>query len=276
LSVQDHDYIRSILLSLRIRIPVLHEVNSGSITIKNRARLSCIELRYIVLTPTALIIAIIILFPYPQSAAHGDRILVECDVVGGGGDLARLRGIRFSADEDFDAIEVRMDGRVGGVYEFNAELRRSSGFTGVAEATSGVISISVPGTHNNTPFPVVHIDFPRVAASPGETFTLKFAGVSGPSDLFFEVAGIGNFPCPNVEETEFNTSENPVVRSDPTGFRVLAGIVVDATVPEFGIETILFSTLILALLLLIRRRHLFCESLTSLYIWLVDQSSRYG
>jgi len=161
-----------------------------------------------------------------QAFAHGVAIL-ECTAVGSGGDLADLRGIRFTVfDQSFDAVDVRMDGRDPGTFVFDAELRRGTGFTAPLETVAvGVSTGPLPGT-GSTPFPVVHIDFPATipVAPTFETFTLKFVNVAGPSsvDLFFEVAGIGSFPCPGMDETDENNVAVPTVRSDPTGFKVLA------------------------------------------------------
>ncbi len=173
-----------------------------------------IKLVLVVLTAVAAIG-----MPVPASA-HGDDVILECKVAGVGGDRADLRGIRFTVDREFVAVEVRMDGRVSGTYTFTAELRRSTGFTAAVDASSPV-SVNLPGTLV-PPYAVVHIDFPNIAVSGAETFTLKFSRVSGPGNLFFEMAGIGSFPCPNVEETNENNVAVPTVRSDPTGFRVLA------------------------------------------------------
>lgn len=158
------------------------------------------------------------------ASAHGTTPILECDGVGLGGDLAGLRGIRFSVAQSFVAIEVRMDGREPGTYNFTAELRRSASFDGPVEATSAQTAV-LPGTEASTPYPVIHMDFPGGVPVTGvETFTLKFTGISGPDDLFFEVAGIGNFPCPDVEVTDANTGTGGSERTDPPGFKVLLGL----------------------------------------------------
>jgi len=153
------------------------------------------------------------------AAAGGEQEILECDIVGPGGDRADLRGIRFTVDRPFVAVELRMEGRSAGGYGFTALLRRSTGFTVPVEATVDV-EVDLP-VSRTTPYPVVRIDFPEAITVTGlETFTLKFVAVSGPDVLYFETAGIGSFPCPDVEETEENNVPNPTLRSDPAGFRV--------------------------------------------------------
>ena len=92
-----------------------------------------------------------------QAFAHGVAIL-ECPAVGFGGDRADLRGIRFTVNESFDAVDVRMAGSDTGT--FSAELRRGTGFTAPVVAVARGVSTVLPGTESTPPFPVVHIDFP--------------------------------------------------------------------------------------------------------------------
>ncbi|HEV8573252.1 MAG TPA: hypothetical protein VGR43_00950, partial [Dehalococcoidia bacterium] len=156
--------------------------------------------------------------------SHGNGAILECAVTGTGGDRADLRGIRFSVSQRFVAVELRMDAFTAGTYTFDAELRRSTGFTAPVEQTIP-ISVSVPGSPSSPPLTPVHIDFADVLVSGSETFTLSFANIVGPDFLFFETTGIGNFPCPGVEETEENNVAAPTERADPAGFRVLSNIV---------------------------------------------------
>ena len=114
-----------------------------------------------------------------------------------------------------------MDGSVAGNYTITAELRRSSGFLGPADFVDGNIVTALPGTTNNVPYEEVTFDFGQVSVSGNETFTLKFDAISGPGGLFFETYGIGNTPCPNVEETNENSVANPTERGDPAGFEVV-------------------------------------------------------
>jgi hypothetical protein len=131
-----------------------------------------------------------------------------------------MRGIRFTVNQSFVSVEVRMAARVAGTYGFNAELRRSTGFTAAVE-TSVPISETMP-TIASIPYKVIHIDFPStINVSGSETFTLKFAGVAGPGLLFFEMTGI-DFLCADVEGTAENDVANPTGRADPAGFKVLA------------------------------------------------------
>lgn len=151
-----------------------------------------------------------------------DFPILRCTATGTGGDRADLRGIRFNVGRNFTGVEVRMAASVAGNYTFSAELRRSSGFTVKPEATVRK-SISAPASSAGTPYDVVSIKFPQEISVKGtETFTLSFVAVSGQGTLYFETYGIGNAPCPNVEETNENNVASPTVRGDPAGFKVLA------------------------------------------------------
>lgn len=135
--------------------------------------------------------------------------------------MADSRGIRFNVSQDFSVVVVRMDGNVAGNYTISAELRRSNGYLGPADFVAGNVPAAVPGTTDTIPYEEVTFDFGQVAVSGNETFTLKFDVVSGPGNLFFETHGIGNTPCPNVEETSENNVANPTERGDPAGFEVI-------------------------------------------------------
>ena len=146
---------------------------------------------------------------------------MACAGDGSGGDLADSRGIRFNVAEDFSVIVVRVDGSVAGNYVITAELRRSNGFLGPADFVDSNILVAVPGTTDNVPYEEVTLDFGQVSVSGNETFTLKFDVISGSGNLFFETHGIGNTPCPNVQETNENNVANPTERGDPAGFEVI-------------------------------------------------------
>jgi hypothetical protein len=147
--------------------------------------------------------------------------ILTCTGTGTGGDLADLRGIRFTVSQSFDAIETRFDASSPGTYSFTAEIRRSSGFLGAPIATA-TASIQLPGSIGHTPYKPVRFNFGNIAVSGAETFTVKFTGFSGPGIVYFETFGIGNAPCPNVEQTNENNVADPTVRGDPAGFKVLA------------------------------------------------------
>jgi hypothetical protein len=140
--------------------------------------------------------------------------------VGSGGDLATARGIRFTVNQSFTQIKVRLAGGTAGAYNINAELRRSNGFLGPAEAvvSNQIINVAATGSE---PYTEVILDFGDIAVGGNETFTLKFILNSGPGSLYLEIFGIGNTPCPNVEETNENDVANPTERSDPAGFEVI-------------------------------------------------------
>lgn len=118
-------------------------------------------------------------------------------------------------------VVVRMDGNVAGNYMVTAELRRSNGFLGPADFVDSNVPIAVPGTVNDAPYEEVTLDFGQVSVPANENFTLKFEVTSGPGNLFFETHGIGNTPCPNVEQTNENNVANPTERGDPAGFEVI-------------------------------------------------------
>lgn len=151
---------------------------------------------------------------------HDGIVVAACDVVGITGDFANSRGLRFEVDTDFASIEVRMLPTVSGMYEFTAELRRSVGFV---DTLLAAVRISASLTADiNPPYTTVHMDFPPIPVSGTETFTLRFMDFSGPGSVYFETAGIGNYPCPAFIVTEGNTQAEPVIRSSATGMRILA------------------------------------------------------
>jgi serine/threonine protein kinase len=170
-------------------------------------------------TPTATATATATATDTPTPALP--QTVLACPGIGSGGDLADSRGIRFNIAEDFSVIVVRMDGSVAGNYTITAELRRSNGFLGPADFVDSNIVTALPGTTDNVPYEEVMFDFGQVSVTGNETFALKFDAISGPGGLFFETYGIGNTPCPNVEETSENNVANPTERGDPAGFEVV-------------------------------------------------------
>ena len=157
----------------------------------------------------------------PTSTPVVPQTILACPGPGSGGDLTNSRGIRFNVTQDFSVVVVRMDGNVAGNYTVSAELRRSNGYLGPADFVAGNVPVAVPGTTDTTPYEEIEFDFGQVAVSGDETFTLKFDVISGPGNLFFETHGIGNTPCPNVQETNENNVANPTERGDPAGFEVI-------------------------------------------------------
>jgi serine/threonine protein kinase len=148
------------------------------------------------------------------------QTILTCPGVGTGGDRADLRGIRFTVNQSFTQVKVRMAGGTAGAYNIDAELRRSNGYLGPAEAVLSNEIINVPAS-GSEPQGEVILDFGNIPVAGNETFTLKFIVNSGPGTLFFEIFGIGNTPCANVEETNENDVANPTERSDPAGFEVI-------------------------------------------------------
>ena len=156
------------------------------------------------------------------SALSQGATVLHCNVVGGGGDNANFRGIRFHVDQSFNAVEVHVNGSAAGAFSFDVELRRSTGYVDPVIATQSVVA-NLPGAAGVTPYPAVLIDFgPTIAVSGGtETFTLKAINISGPSSMFWEVAGIGNIPCPDAEVTNENNTATPTMRTSACGLRVI-------------------------------------------------------
>jgi serine/threonine protein kinase len=148
------------------------------------------------------------------------QTLLVCPGTGSGGDSAHSRGIRFTVDQSFTTIKVRLDGSVAGNYFFTAELRRSTGFLGPADYTLNGVGFAAPGTANITPYAEVTFAFGLIPVTGSETFTLKFTSITGPGTLYLEVFGIGTTPCPGVEETNENNVAVPTERGDPAGFTV--------------------------------------------------------
>jgi hypothetical protein len=145
---------------------------------------------------------------------------LTCPGVGSGGDLATLRAIRFQVSQPFTQIKLRMAGGTAGLYNIDAELRRSNGFLSPVEALVDDKIVNLPAS-GVEPQGEVLLDFGTINVAGNETFTLKFILNGGPDQLFFEVFGIGNTPCANVEEVDRNDVANPVERSDPAGFEVI-------------------------------------------------------
>jgi hypothetical protein len=174
----------------------------------------------------AVIALFAVLLLMPASASAVLVPILECLECAGdddsGGDPADLRGIRFNVSENFAVVELRMAGSIPGIYIFRAELRRSVGFTVAPERILTNVAVELP-SNNVTPFKPVRFDFGNMPVTGTETFTLKIADITGPGTLYFEVFGIGSQACCiGVDETSGNSTANPSVRGDPSGFRVLA------------------------------------------------------
>jgi hypothetical protein len=148
------------------------------------------------------------------------QTILTCPGVGSGGDLATLRGIRFTVNQPFTQIKIRMAGGTAGLYNIDAELRRSIGFLSPVEALVDNKVVNLPASGVEPQGEVV-LDFGNINVVGNETFTLKFILNGGPDSLFFEIFGIGNTPCANVEEVDRNDVANPNERSDPAGFEVI-------------------------------------------------------
>lgn len=155
-----------------------------------------------------------------EPSTPDDFPILVCTGTGTGGDLASLRGIRFTVSQSFKSVEVRMAASNAVSYTITAELRQSTGFTGNPLATT-LATVNLPST-GSTPYLPVTFNFGNIPVTGSQTFTLKFIPPAGTGTVYFEVFGIGNKPCPNVEETDDNTGANPPERSDPAGFKVLA------------------------------------------------------
>ncbi len=158
-----------------------------------------------------------------------EQTILRCDGPGVSGDLAASRGIRFHVDRPFQGARVNLRASTSGSYSFDAELRRSTGFTAPVEVTT-TMQVDLDAVDQTS----VPLYFDAVPVDGLESFTLKFTGLSGPGVVYFEQHGIGADPCPNVEETTSNTSATPTVRSDPAGFSVIS-------VPEPGMLFMLAS-----------------------------------
>ncbi len=154
--------------------------------------------------------------------ATDDFPILRCTATGITGDLANTRGIRFTVNQSFKSVEVRMAASVLGTYNFTGELRRSTGFLDEPIAVINATVSNIPSSTAGTPYKPVTVNFVAVSVSGSESFTLRFIDVKGPGNLYFETYGIGNNPCANVEETSENNVANPNVRGDPAGFKVLA------------------------------------------------------
>lgn len=148
------------------------------------------------------------------------QTILTCPGVGSGGDQAAIRGIRFTVNEDFTRVKVRLAGGMAGAYNIDAELRRSTGFVGPTEAvlSNEVINVQATGSE---PFTEVNLDFGNISVAGNETFSLKIVVNGGPGLLFLEVFGIGTTPCANMDVTNENDVANPSERTDPAGLEVI-------------------------------------------------------
>jgi hypothetical protein len=164
--------------------------------------------------------------PTVRADPAGFRVLppiaISCAGPGITGDNVAFRGLRFTPGQDFGTVAVALDGSSGGTYTFDAELRRSTGFLGPTVAVLSGVSAEVPGSVAN-PYPLIFLDFGRVAVSGSDTFALAFTNVAGPGSLYLETHGIGSQgTCADVDETEENDVADPTVRADPASFFVFA------------------------------------------------------
>lgn len=148
------------------------------------------------------------------------QTILTCPGVGTGGDLASVRGIRFTVNQDFTRVKIRLAGGTAGAYNISAELRRSSGFVGPTEAVVTNQVINVPAT-GSEPYGEVNLDFGNISVAGNETFSLKLVVNSGPGALFLEVFGIGSTPCANMDVTNENDVAVPTERTDPAGLEVI-------------------------------------------------------
>ena len=93
--------------------------------------------------------------PHPAQPDAPEEIpVLTCDGTGTGGDQAALRGIRFTVNQSFASVDVRMAGSTAGNYGLTAELRNANGFTGPANFTA-TVNTSLPsiGTVPYKPVP---------------------------------------------------------------------------------------------------------------------------
>jgi hypothetical protein len=170
--------------------------------------------------PTALLLVALPAL-VPATALGQGTTVMHCNVVGIGGDNANFRGIRFQVDQDFTAVEVHINGSSAGAFSFDVELRRSTGYVDPVIATASVAA-NLPGAAGVTPYPAVLIDFAQtIVVSGTETFTLKALNIVGAGAMYWEVAGIGNIPCPDAEVTNENNTATPTMRTSACGFRVI-------------------------------------------------------
>lgn len=161
--------------------------------------------------------------PPRQPNAPDAIVVLQCNLTGTGGDLID-RGIRFTLNQSFSQVELRMAGSVAGTYSFQAHLRRSTGFTS-APIANATVSATLPVFTAGVPYQPVRINFGATVpvAAAGETFTVALDNLSGASTTaYFEVFGIGVNPCaPAIQETDENNVAVPTVRGGLAGFKVL-------------------------------------------------------
>jgi hypothetical protein len=193
-----------------------------------------------------------------ESWSLGGRVLDEPTVLtcitsaapDGGGDNVSGRGLRFHVDESFQGIRMLLSASSAGTYDFDVELRRSTGFV-VAPEVTVPLEVDLPTTDT---FRSVAVDFGAIPVSGPETFTVKLANPSGPGSAYVDTLGIGNDPCADVEVTENNTGSDPATRADPNHFSVIG-------LPEPGLGAgLVWGTLLL--IEVARRRGRVARSIT--------------
>ncbi|MCX7681849.1 MAG: hypothetical protein N2508_07795 [Anaerolineae bacterium] len=156
-----------------------------------------------------------------ELAATADFPILACPGIGSAGDDVALHGIRFTVNQNFRAVEVRMAASTAGIHTVTAELRQSSGFLGDPLATAQV-TVTLPAG-GSMPYRPVTFTFGNITVTSPQTFTIKFLSPAAGGPVYYlETFGVGNKPCPNVQETEQNNVANPTERGDPAGFKVLA------------------------------------------------------
>lgn len=155
-----------------------------------------------------------------DTSAHGNSTILFCDVPSSAGDNLSTRGIVFSVDQPFLAVEIKVNTETEGPYSFTAELRRSIGFEAPVEATS-TVSGEFAAVNGN----IIHFDFfPPIPVAGRETFSMKWTDISFPTgeDAAFFHKQQDSDDCPDTYETADNFGEDPQLRNGVPWVKVLA------------------------------------------------------
>jgi hypothetical protein len=146
--------------------------------------------------------------------------IARCVGVGEANPLITIadQGIRFTANQDFHAVELRLATDQVGTYTFKANLHRSNGFTVEPEVTIPIELSNLPIYWNRDILMPVRIDFEEINVTGNETFTLGFSDFSGPGNVFIESSSRNFCGFARIVDA---VGTNPPGYRDPSGFRLL-------------------------------------------------------
>ena len=185
----------------------------------------------------SLLCSCLIFFPWNLSPGHinitakslvaprqADAVpLLTCDGIGSGGDLISQDGIRFSINQSFSSIVVRLATTTPQSVTLTAVLRDSNSFTGVVVQTVSTGPLPLNSPYQTTPYQPVEFDFsPAIQVSSQQTFTLKLYSSNPGQTIFFEVSD-PTVVCVNAVSVNADPNSPMYLTplGSPMGFKVL-------------------------------------------------------